>query len=303
MVSRGACFSLTTLCYGGVGGGGDAKLELWRSTLESQGLSASRSKTGYLWCNFSGETIGEEGEVMIVDHVVPRTDKFKYLGSVIHKEGDIEDDVTHHIKAGWLRWRAASGVLCDKKVPLKLKGKFCRAAVRPAMLYGSECWAIKKSLESKLEVAEMRMLRWSCGHTLLDRIPNVAFRNALEVAPISAKVREGRLRWFGHVRTRQASDPVRRVESLSVVGVRRRGRPRRTWEEQLRLDLKAFNLSETMTADRGSWRRRIRVADSFLGSGSVVESLMVELSRGLCAEPTSRLLKQSSPSMKWQYPS
>ncbi|KAL6498240.1 hypothetical protein OROGR_028637 [Orobanche gracilis] len=40
-----------------------------------------------------------------------------------------------------------------------------------------------------------------------------------------------------------------------------------------------------MTADRGSWRRRIRVSDSFLGSDSVVESLRVWVSRGLCAEP------------------
>ncbi|KAL6503915.1 hypothetical protein OROGR_025838 [Orobanche gracilis] len=128
----------------------------------------------------------------------------------------------------------------------------------------------------------MRMLRWSYGRTLLDRIPNVAFRNGLEVALISAKVREGRLRWFGHVRMRQVADLVRRVESLSVVGVRRRCRPRRTWEEQLRLDLKAFNISETMTVDKALWRRRIRVADSFIGSGYVLESLMVGLSRALC---------------------
>jgi len=38
-----------------------------------------------------------------------------------------------------LKWRRASGVLCDKKVPLKLKGKFYRTAVRPALLYGTKC--------------------------------------------------------------------------------------------------------------------------------------------------------------------
>lgn len=216
---------------------------------------------------------------MIGDQIVLCTDKFKYFGSIIQKEGEVEGDVTHRIKAGWLRWRAASGVMCDRKVPLKLKGKFYRAAIRPAMLYGSECWAGKKALESKLEAAEMRMLRWSCGRTMLDRIPNVVFRNELLVAPISEKLREGRLRWFGHVRRRRATAPVRRVESISVVGVRRRGRPRRTWEEQLRLDLKNLNLNENMTADRSSWRRRIRVVDSLLGSGSVVESLRVGLSR------------------------
>ncbi|KAL6569332.1 hypothetical protein OROMI_013846 [Orobanche minor] len=206
----------------------NAKLELWRSRLESHGLRVSRSKTEYLWCNFSGVTNEEAVEVVIADQIVPRTDKFKYLGSIIQKDGEFEDDVTHRIKAGWLRWRAATGVLCDKKFPLKLKGKFYRATIRPAMLYGSECWAMKKSLESKLESAEMRMLRWSCGRTMLDRIPNGVFRIVLEVAPISAKVREWRLGWFGHVRRRQATAPIRRVESLLVLGARRRCRPRKT---------------------------------------------------------------------------
>ncbi|KAL6545823.1 hypothetical protein OROGR_009697 [Orobanche gracilis] len=59
----------------------------------------------------------EAVEVRIADQIVPRTDKFKYLGSIIHKEGEVED-VTHRIKAGWLKWRAATRVLCDKKVLL-----------------------------------------------------------------------------------------------------------------------------------------------------------------------------------------
>ncbi|KAL6505156.1 hypothetical protein OROGR_024973 [Orobanche gracilis] len=107
------------------------------------------------------------------------------------------------------------------------------------------------------------------------------------MAPISAKVKEERLRWFDHVCKRQASVPVRRVESFLVVGVKKRGRPRRTWEEQLRLDLKGLNLSEIMTVDRYSWRRRIRVVDSFLGRCSIVEIL-----RGLCTKSTYLLLEK-----------
>ena len=32
-----------------------------------------------------------------------------------------------------------------KRVPQKLKGKFYRTAIRPAMLYGAECWPTKKA--------------------------------------------------------------------------------------------------------------------------------------------------------------
>ena len=61
---------------------------------------------------------------------------------------------------------------CDKRVPQKLKGKFYRTAIRPAMLYGVECWPTKIHHVQQLSVAEMRMLRWICGHTRMDRVQN-----------------------------------------------------------------------------------------------------------------------------------
>ncbi|KAL6504476.1 hypothetical protein OROGR_026399 [Orobanche gracilis] len=69
----------------------------------------------------SGVTNEEAVDVMIADQIIPRTDKFKYLGSIIQKECEVDDDVTHRIKAEWLKWRSATEALCDKKVPLKLK--------------------------------------------------------------------------------------------------------------------------------------------------------------------------------------
>ena len=55
--------------------------------------------------------------------------------------------------------------------------------------------------------------------------------------------------------------PVRRVKSIVVEGKRGQGRPRRTWDEQIRVDLYELNLSEVLTRDRGSWRRHIHVLD------------------------------------------
>ena len=131
---------------------------------------------------------------------IPKRDHFCYLGSIIHKDGDVSDDVIHRIKAGWIKWRSATGVLCDRRIPVKLKGKFYRTAIRPAMLYGSECWATKKQNVQKMGVAEMRMLRWMCGKTQKDKVRNEFFRETVGVAPIEDKLRENRLRWFGHVK-------------------------------------------------------------------------------------------------------
>ncbi|XP_019255021.1 PREDICTED: uncharacterized protein LOC109233592 [Nicotiana attenuata] len=107
----------------------------------------------------------EEVKVRIGTQVIPKRDSFKYLGYIIQGNGEIDKDVTHRIGARWMRWRLASGVLCDKNVPPGLKGKFYKVVVRPTMLYGAECWPVKKSHVQKIKVVEMRMLRWMCGHT------------------------------------------------------------------------------------------------------------------------------------------
>ena len=127
--------------------------------------------------------------------------------------------------------------------------------------YGSKCWLVKKIFEHKMEVIEMCMLRWMCGHTLMDRIGNQEFKGKLGVAPISGKMRENRLSWFGHVQRKTFAGSVSRVESIIVADKRGRGRPWRTWDKQIKVDLHELNLSEGLTRDMGSWRRHIHVLD------------------------------------------
>ncbi|XP_057537347.1 uncharacterized protein LOC130815034 [Amaranthus tricolor] len=86
------------------------------------------------------------------------------------------------------KWRVATGVLCDKKFPRRLKGKFYRVAIRSALLYGTKCFPVKKVFEQRMKVTEMRMLRWMYGNTIMDRIRNQEFRKKLGVAPLSAKM-------------------------------------------------------------------------------------------------------------------
>ena len=52
-------------------------------------------------------------------------------------------------------------------------------------------WAVKKAQEKKLDVAEMRMLRWMSGVTKQDRIRNERIRGTTK--EISKKVQESRL--------------------------------------------------------------------------------------------------------------
>ena len=166
------------------------------------------------------------------------------------------------MSAGWLKWRQDSGILCDKRVPQKLKGKFYRTTIRPAMLYGAECWPTKRRHVQQLSVTEMRMLRWFCGHTRRDRVRNEVIRDRVGVAPIEEKLTHHRLRWFGHVQRRPHEAPVRNGVLERVDNVKRgRGRPKLTWDESVKRDLKDWNISKEIALDRSAWRLAINMPE------------------------------------------
>jgi hypothetical protein len=127
---------------------------------------------------------------------------------MLQKNGDIDEDVSHRIKVDWLKWHQVSSVLCDPRVPLKLKGKFYKTVIRPTMSYGAECWPTKRRYVQQLSVAEMRMLRWICGHIRRDRVRNDDRRERLGVAPVEEKLVQHHLRWFGHMQRRPADAPI-----------------------------------------------------------------------------------------------
>ena len=96
-----------------------------------------------MMCDFSA-TKHEGGDVSLDGQVVVQKDTFRYLGSVLQKDGDIDEDVRHKISAGWLKWCQVSSILYDRRVPQKLKDKFYRTMICPVMLYGAECWHTKR---------------------------------------------------------------------------------------------------------------------------------------------------------------
>jgi hypothetical protein len=92
------------------------KLELRRQTLKTKGLRLSRTKTGYMRCNFS-TTRHKEEEFSVDEQVVPQKDTIQFLESMLQKDVDINKDVNYRIKAIWMKWHQASSILCDKRVP------------------------------------------------------------------------------------------------------------------------------------------------------------------------------------------
>jgi len=81
--------------------GVNTKLERWRDTLKAKGFRLSRSKIEYLHCHFSAEEGGVANERAIEGAVIPRVERFKYLGSIIHEDRETDKDINQQIKSGW----------------------------------------------------------------------------------------------------------------------------------------------------------------------------------------------------------
>ena len=75
------------------------------------------------------------------------------------------------------------------------------SVVRPAMVYGLETVAVTKKEVKETEV-EMKMLRFAMGVTRKDKIRNEHIRSTVKVQQLGMKMREGRLRWYGHIMRR-----------------------------------------------------------------------------------------------------
>ena len=85
-------------------------------------------------------------------------------------------------------------------------------------------------------------------------------RSRTGVVELGQKLREMRLRWLGHIIRRKESYVGRRMRNL-VVGKRRRGRPKRRWQDCIDDDLKAIARKEEDALDRKEWRRIICTSD------------------------------------------
>ena len=227
-------------------------------------MEVRRAKTEYMCLN--GTPLGR---VHMQSTQLPQVTEYKYMGNTLQRDGDMSTEINKRTQCGWNNWRKMSGVLCDKSVPPPhVKGKINKMIVQPAMMYGMETMPVTSSHVKKLEVTEMRMCRWTCGHTLRDDVRNENIKDTLRVESITERCRKARLRWFGHVKRRD-QDYVR-TNTLVIVtpGRRKRGRPKQRWMDCVNRDMRATGTTKDEVRDRTGWRRIVSAAATPQPSGS-----------------------------------
>ena len=125
---------------------------------------------------------------------------FIFLGSKIAVNGDC----SHEIKIRLLIVRKAvtnlDSILKSRDITLLTKARIVKAVIFPAVLYGCECWTIKKVEHRRIDAFELQ-----CWRRLL-RVPSTAERSnqsiLKEINPeysLEGLMLKLKLQYFGHL--------------------------------------------------------------------------------------------------------
>ena len=185
---------------------------------------------------------------------------------MVQESGSCEREIKRREQAGLKGWKKVPEVICDRSFPTRVKEKVYSSVVRPAMVFGLEMVADTKKQVEEMEVAKMKMLRFVMGVTRKDKITNDYIRGTVKVERSGMKMREGKLRWYGHVMRRDQEYVRRRVMEMELPGKRKRGRPKRRVFDIVKEDMGKVGARETLKTGRFG-KTSYAVATLTIGNG------------------------------------
>ena len=213
------------------------KLNKKKTKIMCNEVARSRLRTGVM-------IDGEQLEEMI---------EYIYLGRLVTSGKAISKEIAQRLTSWCRRFGEYSHLLKDRKIPICLKRTIMDTVILPAMIYGTETWALTKHQEKKLAVAQRSMERLLLNITKRDKIRNEIIRYKTGVNDIIERVRCMRGQRAGHV-ARMSNTRWAKITSEWTLreGIRIRGRPKRRWRD----NIEEVGSSQWMRVaqNRSAWR-------------------------------------------------
>jgi len=183
---------------------------------------------------------------------------FKYLGSIISADGNIEREISARIGQAAYAFRKLNNIWKSTFIHTKTKLKIYKSNVRSILLYASETWRTNKKIESKLRGFEGRCLRRILHIWWEQRVTNKEMWERAGMNNIVLEVKKRRWRWLGHVLRMKKERHPHAVLTWAPPGKRKRGRPLGTWrrtvEEEMSDVGKTWYELRWLAMDRAGWR-------------------------------------------------
>lgn len=234
------------------------------------GLQVNIEKTKYLKMSVEGQQAREQ-EIEIGEHSFENVSEFKYLGTILNRRNGVADEIYNRIMAGNRAYFAQMKLLKSKLLSRQTKITIYKTLIRPIVTYGSETWTYTEAEVKALRVFERKIFRRICGpiregETWRSR-NNEEIKELIGSEDIVRFAKAARLRWIGHVERMSQERIQKKIMNSQMMGVRRRGRPRKRWKQDVEEDLRKMGVGGWRNAarNRDEWRQIVKEAKVHIG--------------------------------------
>jgi len=165
------------------------------------------------------------------NQLLEEVDKFKYLGATISKDGSSLPEVKIRIASATAAVSKLERIW-KSKIKFKCKFKLYKSLVTSIMLYGCESWTLNAEAERRISTFEnkcfRKMLQISYReHKTNEYVHKTVKEHVGNYEHLLAIVKRRKLKHFGHVI--RHDNLQKTILQGTVEGSRRRGRPRKSW--------------------------------------------------------------------------
>ncbi|KAJ4425778.1 hypothetical protein ANN_27403 [Periplaneta americana] len=247
------------------------------------GLEVNPEKTRYMIMS-RDQNIVRNGNIKIGDLSFEEMEKFKYLGATVTNINDTREEINRRINMGNACYYSVEKLLSSSLLSNNLKVRIYKTIILPVVLYGCETWTLTLREEYRLRVFENKVLRkifvakrdevtgeWRKLH-------NTELHTLYSSREIIRNIKSRHLRWAGHVARMGESRNAYRVLVGRPEGKRPLGRPRRRWEDNIKMDLREVGYDDrdwiNLAQDRDRWRAYVRAAMNLRDSEEDESDLM-----------------------------
>jgi len=166
-----------------------------------------------------------------------------YLGTNLTNQNYIQDEIKSRLKSGDACNHSVQNLLSFSLLFKTLKTKIYKTIILPVVLYGCETWLLTLREERRLKVYEARVLRRIYGSKKDEvtrewrKLHKEELNDLYASANIFWVIKSRIMRWTGHVACMGERIEVFRVLVGKPESKRPLGRPRRRWEDNIKMDL------------------------------------------------------------------
>jgi hypothetical protein len=198
--------------------------------------------------------------------------KFKYLGTTITDQNCMQEEIKNRLNLGNACYHSVQSLLSSRLLSRNVKIKIYKTIILPVVLYGRETWSLTLKEEHRLRVFENRVVRRIFGpkrdevtgewKKLHNEELHILYASPNNIRQIKSR----RMRWPGHVACMGEERNVYKVLMGKPDGKRPLGRPRRKWQDGIRMDLTEFGWRSVdwiqLAQDRDRWQALVNTVMS-----------------------------------------